>query len=139
MVTSQFVAYNVGSLDAFTPIVTCKTLDRGSTSVAEALDLGETQNVEGVAQLPGIIGRPTSDRIKLPIGETVRVRLVLEGPEPGGRHVHRLSLRRRSEDISCVFSADASTITTHEPEVEAILGTFKAKPSWYVSATIPVG
>jgi YVTN family beta-propeller protein len=140
-VTSQFVAYNVGSLDAFTPNVTCNTLDRGSTSVAEALDLGETQNVEGVAQLPGIIGRPTSDRIKLPIGETVRVRWRWSWKDPSPEDVTSIGyLFVGGPTIyTCVFSADASTITTHEPEWEAILGTFKAKPSWYVSATIPVG
>ncbi|HEY6058914.1 MAG TPA: hypothetical protein VIV06_12850, partial [Candidatus Limnocylindrales bacterium] len=138
--TYQFVAYNVGSADALTPSVGCTTLDRGDESIAAALAEGEKQNVEALAQLPGIVGGPTSDRITLPVGETVRVRwrwtdptITSEGTSVGYLWVSGPTM------YTCVFSASTSTIATHEPEWEAILGTFKAKPAWHVSATIPVG
>src|SRR6185436_15612691 len=58
--TSEFIAYLVGSPDAFTPNISCNTLDRGSLSVADTLAQGQVQNVDARAELPGIIGKPTA-------------------------------------------------------------------------------
>lgn len=138
--TSAFVAYDVASNDAFTPSISCTTLDRGAMPGAEVLALGEKQNVEGVSQLPGIIGKPTSDRIALPVGQTVRVRWHWTDPRVEGEVSSIGYLFVSGPTVyTCVFSAGTSTIRTHEAEWEAILGTFKAEPAWFVSATIPVG
>jgi YVTN family beta-propeller protein len=138
--TSAFVAYEVASHDAFTPSISCTTLDRGSTPAAEVLTLGEKQNIEGVAQLPGVIGKPTSDRIALPIGDSVRVRWHWTAPGLEGELSSIGYLYVSGPTVyTCVFSASTSTIATHEPEWEAILRTFRAEPGWSVSATIPVG
>jgi YVTN family beta-propeller protein len=138
--TSGFVAYDVGSVDPLTPSMSCSTLDRGATPIAETLDLGETQNVEAVADLPGLIGTPTSDRMALPVGETVRVHWRWTDPSGRGEISSIGHLFVSGPTIyTCVFSAGTSTIAAHEPEWEAILRTFKAEPAWYVSATIPVG
>lgn len=125
--TSEFVAYDVGSADDFTPNVSCNTLDRGDASIAAALAQGEKQNVEALAQLPDIVGRPTSDRISLPVGETVRVRWRWTGPsdETDATSIGYLFVSGPTV-YTCVFSAGTSTIATHEPEWEAILRTFTA-------------
>ena len=136
--TSEFVAYDVASNDSFTPNVSCNTLDRGNMSPADALAEGQAQNVAGLSQLPGIIGTPTADRMVLPVGEAVRVRW-------------RATIATSGADVSsigylfvagptvytCVFSAGTPTIATHEPEWEAILRSFAAKPSASVAATTP--
>lgn len=138
--TSGFVAYDVSCVDALTPSMSCTTLDRGATSIAEILDLGEKQNVEGIAEMPGLIGQPTSDRITLPVGETVRVRWLWTDPSGQGESSSIGYLFVSGPTVyTCVFSAGTATIAVHEPEWEAIFRTFEAEPAWYVSATIPVG
>ena len=133
------MAYNVGSTDALTPNVGCNTLDRGDASIAGTLVQGEKQNVEAIAQLPGIIGAPTSDRISLPVGETVRVRWRWTGPTTDDGDTTSIGYLFVSGPTvhTCVFSAATPTISTHELEWEAILRTFKAKPSASPSASAP--
>lgn len=128
-VTSEFVAYDVGSSDDITPSISCNTLDRGDISIAAALNAGEEQNLEGVAEYPGIVGSPTSDRIQLPVGETVRIRWRIT--DPAGVDLTAIGYLFVSGPTVyiCVFSAGTPAINTHEPEWEAILRTFEAKPS----------
>jgi hypothetical protein len=53
--------------------VSRRPVPSGSSDSA-VLDAFQSQNVAAVAQAPGVVGTPTSDRLSLPIGETVRVR-----------------------------------------------------------------
>jgi hypothetical protein len=128
--TSEFIAYLVGSPDAFTPNISCNTLDRGSLSVADTLAQGQVQNVDARAELPGIIGKPTADRMTLPVGETVRVRWQWKEATSGADLTSIGYLFVAGPTVyTCVFSAGTPTVATHEPEWEAILRTFAAKPS----------
>ena len=123
--TSSLVAYNVGSTDEVAPDVGCTTLDRGGLPAKTVLDLGEEQNVEALAQLPGIVGVPTSDRLTLPVGETVRVRWRWDNPAGGERTSIGYLFVGGPIVVTCVFSAASDTVTGHEPGWEAILGTFE--------------
>jgi hypothetical protein len=127
--TSEFTAYNVGSSDRVTPNVGCNTLDRGDYSIADILDLGESQNREAVARLPGLIGTPTSDRMELPVGETVRV--PWRWRQSTGTDLSSIGYLFVSGATvyTCVFSAETATVATHEPEWDAILRTFRATPA----------
>jgi hypothetical protein len=125
MPTSTLVAYHVGSSDEVVPDVGCTTLDRGGLPAKTVLDLGEEQNVEALAQLPGIVGAPTSDRLTLPVGETVRVRWRWENPAGGERTSIGYLFVGGSIVVTCVFSAASDTVAGHEPGWEAILGTFE--------------
>jgi hypothetical protein len=127
--TNQFVAYDVGSPDEVTPTASCNTVDPGDTPADTILDLGEQQNVEALAQLPGVVGKPTSDRLILPVGETVRVRWHMID-SANGLDLSSIGyfFVNDATVFTCVFSAGTATISTHEPEWEAILRTFQAKP-----------
>jgi len=129
--TSEFIAYDVGSSDAFTPNIGCNTLDRREDlSVADTLAQGQVQNVAAIAEVPGIIGKPTADRMTLPVGEAVRVRWQWKDAASGTDAASIGYFFVAGPTVyTCVFSAGASTIATHEPEWEAILRTFAAKPS----------
>ncbi|MDH4112503.1 MAG: hypothetical protein OEV60_07455 [Actinomycetota bacterium] len=123
--TSALVAYHVGSSDEVVPDVGCTTLDRGGLPVKTVLDLGEEQNVEHLAQYPGIVGAPTSDRLTLPVGETVRVRWRWESPAGSERTSIGYLFVGGPIVVTCVFSAASDTVAGHEPGWEAILGTFE--------------
>ena len=137
--TSGFVAYDVGSQDAFIPGVGCTTVDRGSLSAADALAQGQVQNVDALAQWPGIIGKPVGDRMTLPVGETVRVRWQWKNAADGTDATSIGYLFVAGPTVcTCVFSAGTPTVATHQPEWEAILRTFAVKPSASPSTT-PTG
>jgi hypothetical protein len=123
--SSAFVAYNVASSEDFTPAVSCNTVDRGDTPVADALNLGQTQNLEGIGQLPGLIGEPTADRMTLPVGETVRIRWRSTGLGADTTSIGYLFVAGPTV-FTCVFTAATDTVDTHQPEWESILGTFRA-------------
>jgi hypothetical protein len=132
--SNMFVAINVGSDDTLLyPAVSGVTMDIGDTPVAGILDEYERQNVEGVAKTPGIEGKVSSDRIQLPIGETVRVRwrnvLPADSRGTGDTSSTGYAFLVDTTIYTFVFSAATETVGAHEPEWEEILGTFKVKPA----------
>jgi YVTN family beta-propeller protein len=137
--TSKFVAYDVSSTEEVTPTLQCTTLDRMSMSVESVLELGETQNLEGIEQLPGLVGSPSPDRLTLPAGETVRIRWQWRLPD--GREATSIGYLFvvGPTAYTCTFTGGSGTIAGHEPEWESILRSFDADPAWYVAATIRVG
>ncbi len=137
--TSGFVAYDVGGQEAFVPGVGCTTVGLGSLSAADALAEGQVQNVDALAQWPGIIGKPVGDRMTLPVGETVRVRWRWTNAADGTDATSIGYLFVAGPTVyTCVFSAGTPTVATHQPEWEAILRTFAVKPSASPSTT-PTG
>jgi hypothetical protein len=97
---------------------------------AEALDLIEAQNVEGVAQIPGVVGTPTSDRLNLPVGETVRVRwraVDAYGPGTGDLSSIGYAFVADGTAYTFVFTAPTERVGELEPTFEAILRTFRLR------------
>jgi hypothetical protein len=125
-ITGGFVAYDIRGGDAVSANVSCNMLDRGITPPADALNLGETQNVEALGRLPGIVGRPSADRVLLPAGETVRIRWRNTSPATDTSSIGYMFVVGPTI-YTCVFTAATSTVATQEPEWESILGTFQAK------------
>jgi len=132
--TSSFVAYEVGSKDSFTPNISCQTTDLGSITAADALNLGETQNSEAIAGMPGIVGKPVADRVVLPIGETVRIRWRTTALGADTTSIGYMFVAGPTV-YTCVFTAATSAVAAHQPDWEAILGTFHAKGSAAASGT----
>jgi hypothetical protein len=144
-ITGEFAAYDLRGGDAVSVTISCNMLEHGSLSPADALNLGETQNVEGLARLPGIVGRPSADRVLLPAGETVRIRWRNTSPGADTTSIGYLFVVGPTI-YTCVFTAATSTVAAREAEWESILGTFQVKapaaagPSPSTSASAcPVG
>jgi hypothetical protein len=123
--TSVFVAYQTSSSEGIPPSLSCNTLDLGTMSAADAMTLGETQNRDAIAGLPGIVGEPVADRVSLPVGETVRIRwrstaFGEDATSLGYQFVAGPTV------FTCVFTSATTTAAMHQPEFEAILATFRA-------------
>jgi len=131
--SNMFLAVEVGSDDPLRqPSISGVTGDIGDSPVAGLLDEYERQNVEGVAKMPGIEGKVSSDRIQLPIGETVRVRWRNVLPADSGGTGDTSSTGHAfvvdTTIYTFVFTDATEAVAAHEPEWEGILGTFKVKP-----------
>ena len=137
--TSEFLAYDLSSEDQVTPSVSCNTLDRRSMPVEETLNIAEQQNLDGISELPGIVGSPEADRLTLPVGETVRIRWRIAGPASDELASIGYLFVSGPTVYTCVFTSSATTVGAHEPEWEAILRTFETTATWSVTATIAVG
>ena len=135
---SEFVAYEVGADEDVLPNLYCNTLDRGGTSIAATLYRGESQNVEALSELPGIVERPTSDRITLPVGETVRIRWRTVDPADGAdRSFIGYLFISGQMVVTCVFSAGTVTVDGHEPGWESILRTFEVTAAYRQGPSTP--
>ena len=106
--------------------VACTTQSTEGSPTAAILDLAEQQNVESIAALPETTVAPKADRIKLPIGDVLRVRwgFVIDAPETSVGYLFVSG----SLVVTCVFSSASDVVDTKEPAWRAILATFKPRP-----------
>jgi hypothetical protein len=103
----------------------------GWSSDAEILDESERQNLEGIASLPGTVGKPQADRVTLRSGDAVRIRWTSRATNPqDGSAGELLSVGYALTDgvtiFVVVFSYDGSP--ERLAEVEQIMDSLELRP-----------
>ena len=127
--TAEFGAVHVRAAENIKPFVSCSEADTGGRPAAEMLMADEQQTVEGIATAPNITRAPVSDHVSLPVGETVRYRWGWN--DDGGTELAAIAYAFVAGDmlIVCLFQSSPGTVATHEPEWEAIIGSFSPRDS----------
>ena len=132
------IAYDGTENDDRNPVLTCSYLSRGSTSPSEAFETGKRQNLEGISASPNLVGAPTTDDIKLPLGDVARIRWREQAAETDISSIGYLFVAGPSI-VTCVFRTATAAVAAREAEWEGILRTFESAAHWSVTATLRVG